>query len=114
MEQDMRIRIDYDRPLQPFVLAALKNHLTGLEICYNGPGGARIYKFKSIERNPANVTFMGDNGRQTNVLEHFQNTGRTIRYPALPCIQIGNNVRQQTVPMEYCSILDTQVILVRL
>lgn len=111
MERDMRLRIDLNRPLEQNVLIALQNHLTGLEICYNGAIIRRIYKFRSIEQIPENCPFTTHHDGQTNVLEYFQNSGRIIQYPALPCIQIGNNINNQIVPMEYCSIADTQVCI---
>lgn len=113
MENDMRTRIDLQRPLDRHVEETLKRHLSGLELCYTNPGtqDKRVYKFKSIDRPPRDVTFKLENGQQTNVLEYFQKSGRRIQYPALPCIKLGNNIKNQSVPMEFCSIPDTQVYI---
>lgn len=104
-------RIDLNRPLDRFILNAVESFLKGLDICYTNTktGVQRIYKFMSIERSPDQVTFSLENGQQTTVLKYFQNTGRKIQYPALPCIKIGNSLKNQIIPMEYCSIFDKQV-----
>lgn len=90
---------------------ALARHLSGLEICYTNPGtnAKRIYKFISVERTPQNCQFTLEDGRQTNVLEYFRTTGRQINHPNLPCIKIGSTIRSHTIPLEFCSIPDTQV-----
>lgn len=105
-----QFRIDLNRPLDRFILNAVENFLKGLEICYTNTktGVQRIYKYMSLERSPDQVTFSLGN-QQTTVLKHFQNTGRKIQYPALPCIKIGNSLNNQIVPMEFCSIFNKQV-----
>lgn len=105
------MRIDPTKSLDNYGLNDLKRHLAGLEICYTNPGTKvqRIYKFLNYDEKPANVKFKLDNGQQTNVLEYFRNTGRRIQYPELNCIKLGNTVKNQSVPMEFCSIPDTQV-----
>lgn len=111
MENDLRTQIDLNRPLDYNVTKALERHLGGLEICYtnNATGAKRIYKFMSIDRSPGELVFTLESGERTNVLNYFKNSGRSIRYPNLPCIKLGNSVNNQSVPMEFCSIPDTQV-----
>lgn len=110
MEQDLRMRIDPSRPLERNVIFALEKHLGGLEICYRGPGAAKIYKFMKLVNDPANERFTTEDGQQKTILQYFRETNRNIRYPSLPCIKLGNTVKSITVPMELCSIPDTQVI----
>lgn len=107
-----QFRIDLNRPLERFILNAVETFLRGLDICYTNTttGVQRIYKYMSMERSPDQLIFSLGNGRQTNVLDYFKSTGRNIQYPALPCIKIGNSLKNQIIPMEYCSIFDKQVI----
>lgn len=109
MEQDLRMRIDLNRPLERSAMFALEKHLAGLEICYNGPGDSKIYKFMRVVNDPANERFTTANGEQKTILQYFRETNRSIRYPSLPCIKLGNTVKSIVVPMELCSIPDTQV-----
>lgn len=111
MENDLRMRIDLNRKLDYKAEQALQRHLAGLEICYTNPGmgSKRIYKFMSLDRSPGELSFTLENGQKTTVLDYFKNSGRRIQYPALPCIKLGNSVKNQAVPLEFCSIPDTQV-----
>lgn len=110
MEQDMRKQINPNQQLDGFVLQALGRHLAGLEICYNNPGGQKIlYKFMSMASDPANERFTLENGQQKTILQYFNETNRRIQFPRLPCIKMGNTIKNITVPMEFCSIHDTQV-----
>lgn len=111
MEHDLRMQIDFNRPLDRYAEQALARHLAGLEICYNLPGTSKkmIYKFMEICQSPRNVTFTPENGQRTSIFDYFRSTNRQIRYPDLPCIKLGNTIKNITVPMEFCSIPDTQV-----
>lgn len=111
MENDLRMRIDLNRPLERPVEQALARHLSGLEMCYNMPGTNKkmIYKFMALCNSPGNERFKLENGQQKTILEYFNSTNRRIQYPALPCIKLGNTIKNITVPMEFCSIPDTQV-----
>ncbi|KAJ6641425.1 Protein argonaute-2, partial [Pseudolycoriella hygida] len=108
--RDMRMNIDPSRGIHRDVEFALAKHLGGLEICYNGKGQKRIYKFVEIARKPNDVKFILENGQETSVLQYFQSIGRHIEYPNLPCIRLGNTIKSHIVPMEFCSIPDRQVI----
>lgn len=107
--QDDRTRIDLNRPLDRFVVNALERHLAGLEICYRGPGSSKIYKFMRVVNDPANERFTDANGQQKTILQYFRETNRNIQYPQLQCLRLGNALRSIVVPMELCSIPDTQV-----
>lgn len=109
MEQDMRMKIDLNRPLERNVMYALERHLGGLEICYRGPGMPKIYKFMALVKDAANERFTAENGQQKTILQYFKDTNRNIQYPQLPCIKLGNTIKSIVVPMELCSIPDTQV-----
>lgn len=100
-------RIDLNRSLHGMIIDKLEQHLSGLDICFNtGLATGSIQKFRYIGRKPADEMFMKD-GRRLSVLQHFTETGKRIRYPELPCIGLGS--RDTKIPMEFCSIPDTQV-----
>lgn len=108
--KDIDNRIDLNRALDRNVEYALRQHLKSLEIVYNKPHDkAMIYKFMDIVGNPANVRFTLENGQQKTILQYFQETGRPIAHPNLPCIKLGNTIKNITVPFEMCGIPDTQV-----
>lgn len=109
MEQDMRMSIDLTRPLDRHVMFALEKHLAGLEICYRGPGSSKIYKFMRMVDNAENERFTAENGQQKTIMQYFRETNRNIQYPKLPCLKLGNTIKSIIVPMELCSIPDTQV-----
>lgn len=112
ISQDMRCRTDFTRPLDYKIISELRRHLSGMDICYKGPGatdGGKIYKFASVVEKPAQVRFNQD-GRETNVLLYFQSRQpNSIRFPEMPCLKLGNNVRNISVPIEFCSLSDAQV-----
>lgn len=109
MEQDLRMQIDPNRPLERNVIFALERHLKGLEICYRAPASSKIYKFMALVNDAATERFTAENGEQKTILQYFRDTNRNIQYPRLPCIRLGNTIRSIIVPMELCSIPDTQV-----
>lgn len=101
---------DANRSVDRMTGMALKNHLKGLEIRYDKPNDkAMIYKFMDIVSPPGTERFKLENGEQKTILQYFQETGRPIKYVNLPCIKLGNAIKNITVPMELCSIPDTQV-----
>lgn len=110
--QDLGVR-DPRRTLGPRdpETEALRKHLAGLEICYNVPNSqGMIYKFMAIVDKPANVRFRLESGEEKSVLQYFNETNRQIQYPELNCIKMGSTIKSITVPMEFCSISDRQVI----
>lgn len=110
MEEDLRMKIDPNRPLEYNVVKALERHLGGLELCYNGPANKKtIHKFLRIQDPPDKLRFRLESGEEKTVLQYFRDANRRIQYPALPCIRMGNSVKHIDVPMEFVSIPDTQV-----
>lgn len=107
MEQDLNTRIDFNRPFDRIVENTLARHLGGLEICYDQGGGVKkVYKFMQVVGNPAREKFRMENGQEKTIEQYFRETNRRIQHPGLPCIKLGNTI---TVPMEFCSIPDSQV-----
>lgn len=58
MQQDMRMNIDPNQPLDRFVVQALQKHLGGLEICYRGPGAPRVSVFLISFQYPFLIKFV--------------------------------------------------------
>lgn len=63
----------------------------------------------TLVNDAQNEYFKAENGEQKSILQYFKETNRTIRYPKLPCVKLGNTIKNIVVPMELCSIPDTQV-----
>lgn len=112
INRDMKFNTDFRRPLESRVLFELRRHLSGMDICYKAPGavdGGKIYKFSGVVERPADIRFTVD-GTETNVFQYFQNRQRgSIQYPEMPCLRLGNNIRNISVPIEFCSLSDAQV-----
>lgn len=98
-------------PLRPNVAAILERHLRGLRIIYELPGqdaSIKGYKFMGLCETPDRELFESD-GRRISVLAYFQSRSRPIRFPLLPCIKVGNAVRNISLPMEFCRVPPGQV-----
>lgn len=114
MEQDLRMKINPNQPLERNVVTALSRHLSGLEICYQKPSDKpMIYKFMKIVDAPGKVEFELENGQRKTILQYFQETygSNSIKFVNLSCIKLGNTVKNITIPMELCYIPDSQVNL---
>lgn len=112
MKEDRRLRnINTNGPIDHDVKQALTKHLAGLEIRYVSPKDGTMFerKFFSIENPPGQVMFQKD-GKNMSVLDYFQRTlNKTVRYPQMPCIKMGNSLKSITVPMEFCALSNAQV-----
>lgn len=112
LRNQMRLNINFNRPLPDQMINSLRRQLSGLDICYTQPGSGTktIRKFMSIEPQPAFVRFES-NGESMTVLAYFNSRGMRIQYPELPCIRLGNRDHNIIVPSEFCSISDAQVYI---
>lgn len=110
--QDMG-NIPTNQPLDRKDEDALRRHLAGLEICYNVPNAkGMVYKFMRMEGPPESVRFKMESGEEKSIGQYFRDSGRRIQYPNLNCIRLGNTIKSICVPMEFCSIPDTQVWII--
>lgn len=90
----------------------MKSHLAGLDLIYNTPvdgGSRRVYKYMGLVDTPNSERFKDANGQEITVAKYFKNKNYPIRRPDLPCVKIGNSIKNITVPMEHCSLSDRQV-----
>lgn len=47
------------------------------------------------------------------MLDYFKSRGYTIRFPAMPTIQVGNAIRKIQLPIELCSVSANQAVMKR-
>eukprot|EP00899_Mesostigma_viride_P010752 jgi/Mesvir1/19679/Mv09951-RA.1 len=103
-----------ERGLSPYermkVAARIKNLKVGVTY-----GSTRVYKIRGIERvTPGEATFECD-GQWITVQYYFENIKHIkLRFPRLPCIQVGPEERNQLFPPEVLHIRPGQRNLVRL
>lgn len=103
--------VDLTRPLDFNAIQNVTNHLRGLDIGYNMPGGAgaKSYKFARLTEPASRLTFSQD-GRDITVAKYFENRGHRLRYPDLPCIA---TVGRSFFPVELCFVIGGQVELTK-
>lgn len=104
------IKQENPRTRDPF--QDMRTHLRRMDVIYKTPGNAgqmRVYKFMDLVGTPKQERFTDENGRQLTIADYFREHNYPINYPALPCVQLGNNLRSIKVPMEHCSLSDCQV-----
>lgn len=108
--QDQRQNADVSRGLDERMQNSIHRHLSGLDVMYTKPGtNPMIYKYLALVRNPAQETFTLADGKSSSIAKYFQDNKVQIKYPNLPCVKMGSTVKSITVPMEFCSIPDSQV-----
>ncbi|GMH42105.1 hypothetical protein BSKO_10024 [Bryopsis sp. KO-2023] len=82
----------------------LEATLKGLMIQVTQPF-KRKYKVKGILKSSEKQTFLL-NGEKCTVLQYFIETGRTVKYPKLPCVDVSlSNSRPCYIPAEFCSVV---------
>lgn len=98
-------------PLRPNAANILERHLRGLRIIYEMPGqgaSTKGYKFMALGQTPDKEKFESD-GQLVSVLQYFQSKTHPIRFANLPCLKVGNALRNIALPMEFCRIPPGQV-----
>uniref|UniRef100_A0A7S3UXA3 Uncharacterized protein n=1 Tax=Heterosigma akashiwo TaxID=2829 RepID=A0A7S3UXA3_HETAK len=89
----------------------LKSELNWLMVSVNHRDNARGRSFKiaGVGRVPANQQmFAQEDGSQMSVADYFAQKYRPLRYPQLPCLQIGSRGKNNWLPMECCEIVGGQ------
>lgn len=90
----------------------MERHLSGLDVIYKSPGGtgqSRAYKFKCLRNTPDKEKFKDADNKIITIAQYFKDRKYPIHYPNYPCVELGNNVKSITVPMEHCWLSDRQV-----
>lgn len=101
--------VDLSRQLDYGAITNVTNHLKGLDIGYNLPGGAgtKSYKFARLTEPAERLTFSHD-GKEITVAQYFQSRGHRLNFPNLPCI---STVGRSYFPVELCFVIGGQVEL---
>uniref|UniRef100_A0A1A9UL17 Piwi domain-containing protein n=1 Tax=Glossina austeni TaxID=7395 RepID=A0A1A9UL17_GLOAU len=92
----------------------IQQFLKGIRITYTPPPsfGAlpKIYKVLDIGDAPARITFTMDDDKETTVKDYFAAKGSLLQYPSLNCITTGTKKHEISLPMEFCSVTENQVL----
>ncbi|XP_065174553.1 protein argonaute-2-like [Sycon ciliatum] len=92
----------------------VKPDLNGLKVEVSHSGARRTHRVIDISVEPATgivVTSQDSAGEEvkTSVADYFKNRYKIqLKYPALPCVQVGTRERRTFFPMELCTIASGQ------
>ncbi|VVC37415.1 Argonaute linker 2 domain,Ribonuclease H-like domain,PAZ domain,Piwi domain,Argonaute, linker 1 [Cinara cedri] len=102
----------------------LANYVKGLKIDFmipNQPNTKRSFKVIGLLENASKFMFEFDydnqstSSRMTTVYEYFKKTRLyTIKYPNLPCLNVGKVDRITALPIELCTVQKGQIKLIKL
>lgn len=94
---------DYDRK-------QLDKEIKGLKIVVTHLPYPRKYKVLSVTHNTAEKqTFPLDDGGKSTVAAYFKKQHkRTLQYPHLPCLHVGQKTKNVYIPLEFCKIVKGQ------
>ncbi|KAL9923092.1 protein argonaute-2-like isoform 2-T3 [Glossina fuscipes fuscipes] len=56
------------------------------------------------------ITFRTDDGKETTVKDYFAAKGCLLLYPSLNCITTRTKKREISLPMDFCSVTENQVL----
>ncbi|KAK9690038.1 hypothetical protein RND81_09G100100 [Saponaria officinalis] len=102
---------DFSKPLSDANRLKVKKALRGITVETNHMGYRRCYKVTGLSNEPANQLMfsLGDDEVQVSVAQYFvQKYQLNLRYPSLPCIQVGSSKKPTYLPMELCAIVNGQ------
>lgn len=105
--------INPNESLKFYQINELNENLQDLTLIYELPGNiARTYKFfRFIKETPSEKQFKMEDGRTITIQKYFQTIkGLNLRFPNLPCIEIGSSIRTIFVPAEFCRVAGGQPI----
>ncbi|KAL5975230.1 hypothetical protein ACLOJK_031909 [Asimina triloba] len=100
------------RPLSDSDRVKVKKALRGVKVEVTHRGNVRRkYRISGLTSQPTRELIfpVDDQMNMKSVVEYFQEMyGFTIRYPHLPCLQVGNQKKANYLPMEACKIVEGQ------
>ncbi|KAH9603060.1 hypothetical protein KSS87_014862, partial [Heliosperma pusillum] len=102
---------DISRPLGDADRLKAKKALRGTTVETNHTGYRKCYKVIGISNEPANqIMFsLGNEESQLSVAQYFRDKYKLqLKFPALPCIQVGSSKKPTYIPMELCGIVKGQ------
>lgn len=102
------------RPLSADAVKNLTKYLKGLKVeyeIYNQPHTRRTYKFVKVKDSCDRQRFKLNSGEEITVGEYFHREKKVkLRFPYMPCIQVGNEKKEIYLPIEFCRIQEGQVL----
>lgn len=107
-EWGVNLDIDFDYRTKKDI----QTHLKGLMLTYTMSGhdaSRRTYKFQGFNANANTCTFKIED-KEFTINEYFASRGCQVIYPLLPTLKLGNEIKNITVPLEFCSVAGYQVI----
>jgi len=114
MMELLEVRVSFEqfvsRPLRPDMPRKLQKALYNIRVMMiDGRGRRRTIKGVT-ERGANQVTFYNDQEkRETTVADYFAKTGRPLRFPNLPCINVGpSSSKPVFIPPEMCATVPGQ------
>ncbi|CAL5020404.1 unnamed protein product [Urochloa decumbens] len=102
----------HSRPLSDAERVKIKKALRGVKVEVTHRGNMRRkYRISSLTTQATReLTFpVDEGGTMKSVVQYFQETyGFAIQHTYLPCLQVGNQQRPNSLPMEVCKIVEGQ------
>lgn len=99
--------------LSPDIVREFGKYLKGLKVEYeitNQPHTKRTFKFVKVKDSCDKQRFKLTSGEEITVGEYFLREKRVrLRFPFMPCIQVGNEKKEIYLPIEFCRIQEGQV-----
>lgn len=100
-ELDHYVKRDAEQGLKGFRMGYRSPFLTTQSNQYN--------LFNGFMDSAEKQTFTDEKGRKLTIAKYFEEKGKKLKYPKLPCIWVGNTVRNIYLPSEFCFIPVGQV-----
>lgn len=83
--------------------------LKGIKVNVTHRQGNRKFRIVGLSRESAAETFFTkEDGSKESVANYFKSTYQALRYPNLPCLQVGPHQRPISLPLEVCHIFGGQ------
>ncbi|CAO2813226.1 unnamed protein product [Amaranthus hypochondriacus] len=106
---------DLSRPLSDANRVKVKRALKGVTVEVIHTGYKKSCKIIGLSNDPSSHLMFSAGETEMSVFQYFKNKYKIpLRYPLLPCIQIGQPKRQTYLPMEVCKISEGQKYLKKL
>ncbi|XP_076896843.1 protein argonaute 1-like [Bidens hawaiensis] len=103
---------DSTRPLSDYECVKIKKALKGIKVQVTHRGDMRRkFNISGLTSQPTQeLKFpVGERGETVYLVDYFRDTyGFSIQHVQWPCLQVGNNKRQNYLPMEVCKIVEGQ------
>uniref|UniRef100_A0A1B6E7E6 Uncharacterized protein n=1 Tax=Clastoptera arizonana TaxID=38151 RepID=A0A1B6E7E6_9HEMI len=113
--QDVRdLRNPFDRNEAAMFEKTVKNLKVEYELP-NQPNSRRTYKVHKLEKPAGEARFTLENNSTMTVGEYFAKEKRILlKFPAMPCVHVGNEKKNIFLPIEFCKIQAGQVVNAKL